>query len=205
MSSDPKSDDLNRATVAAYDSYALTYADLTKSEDEHRAIPAVKALIAHAPKGGAVLEIGSGPGWDADLFEAAGLHVRRTDAAQAFVKFQAERGKQAELLDIRKDDFGGPYDAVAALHVLQHVGRSEMSDVLAKVAGALKPGGLFLLSVLEGDGEYVEEGSSGNYAITLWHEDALARLLADKGFALVWQTTYGDTEGHWRARLMRAA
>ena len=49
------------------------------------------------------------------------MTVRRTDITQAFIEVQRDRGKQVDRLDAINDDLGGPYDAVVALHVLQHV------------------------------------------------------------------------------------
>ncbi len=83
--------------------------------------PGRLARLAEAVPGGHVLEIGSGPGWDADQLEEAGLTVRRTDITQAFIDQQRARGRQVDRLDAINDDLGGPYDAVVALHVLQHV------------------------------------------------------------------------------------
>ncbi len=42
-------------------------------------VEALKNLAASAGPGGRVLEVASGPGWDADRLEAMGLEVRRTD------------------------------------------------------------------------------------------------------------------------------
>ena len=78
------------------------------------------------PAGGTVLEVGSGPGWDADLLEAHGVAVRRTDLTRAFIDLQAARGKVVERLDVTTDELGGPYDAVLALAVLQHVERPQL-------------------------------------------------------------------------------
>ncbi len=127
--------------------------------------------LAETIPGGHVLEIGSGPGWDADQLEEAGLTVRRTDITQAFIDFQRARGKQVDRLDAINDDLGGPYDAVVTLHVLQHVEPGDLPAVLAKVAGALRPGGRFLVSIPLGEGAGWEVGESGSpYYRALWSE-----------------------------------
>ena len=166
---------------------------------------ALRQLVAAVPAGGTALEIGSGPGWDADVLEAQGVTVRRTDVTQAFIDLQVARGKAVERLDVTTDDLGGPYDAVLALAVLQHVEREQLPAVLGRVAGALRPGGVFLLSVRVGDGEQWEVGDSGNpYFTVLWREPDLCDLLEDAGLDLVWRAEAEDSEeSHWLTFLVR--
>lgn len=164
-----------------------------------RAVPepedGLRRLLEAVPAGGTVLEVGSGPGWDADFLEAHGVAVRRTDITTAFIDLRAERGKVVDRLDVTSDDLGGPYDAVLALAVLQHVDRGLMPDVLGRVARALRPGGAFLVSVREGDGEQWELGDSGNpYFTVLWREPDLCDALEDAGFSLEWRAWGEDSE-----------
>ncbi|MBN9540439.1 MAG: hypothetical protein J0H77_27145, partial [Alphaproteobacteria bacterium] len=82
----------NRATVEAYDRYALDYVRSTAEGGARQGHRALAQLLEVIEPGGNVLEIGSGAGWDADWLEKAGFRVRRTDAAMAFVRFQESRG-----------------------------------------------------------------------------------------------------------------
>lgn len=147
--------------------------------------------------GGTVLEIGSGPGWDADWLEKAGLRVRRTDAAMAFVRFQESRGVHAERFDIVHDDLKGSYDAIVALYVLQHVDRSALPAALRKVSRALREGGAFLFSIREGSGDLIEQGASGRYYVAMWQSAELSEILVPLGFRLRWSTSDQDSEGRW--------
>ena len=85
--------------------------------------------------GGCVLELGTGPGWDADLLETLGLSVERTDAAIAFVGRLLEAGHQARVLDARAADYGGPYDGVLADAVLLHLDPARCEDALLSALG----------------------------------------------------------------------
>lgn len=122
----------NERTVESYELIAEDYARQT--EDGHVLSAGLTQLAERVP-GGHVLEIGSGPGWDADSLEAAGLTVRRTDITQAFIDLQLARGKAVDRLDVIKDELGGPYDGVVSLHVLQHVEPDDFQVVLSKIAG----------------------------------------------------------------------
>ena len=145
----------------------------------------LRQLVAAIPAGGTALEIGSSPGRDAEVLEAQGVSVRRTD--------------------VTADDLGGPYDAVLALTVLQHVGREQLPALLGRVAAALRTGGMFLLSVRVGDGEQWEVGDSGNPCLTvLWREPELCDLLEDARLDLVWRAEAEDSEeSRWLTFLVR--
>ena len=124
--------EFNARAVDGYEGCAEEYASTTGPD--HLALG---ELVKVLTQDGHVLEIGSGPGWDADWLEARGANVRRTDAAQSFVDLQNARGKPAERLDVLRDPLGGPYDAIVAMYVLQHVDRPALPQVLRKVADAL--------------------------------------------------------------------
>src|SRR5262249_37259147 len=68
--------------------------------------------IAELVPGGRLLELGSGPGWDALYLEQQGLNVRRSDITPAFVEMMRGDGHDAVVLDVRVDDLGGQWDAV---------------------------------------------------------------------------------------------
>lgn len=128
----------NRRTVAGYELCARGYTEAVAGPPSGNGEVALRRMVELVPAGGTVLEIGSGPGWDADFVESLGVTVRRSDVTRAFVDIQAERGKRAELLDVLHDDIGGPYDAVMALFVLQHIGCDLVDSVLHKVAAAAR-------------------------------------------------------------------
>ena len=183
---------MDRRTVESYEHIADAYARETADNDFSSGS---LARLAAAVPSGHVLEIGSGPGWDADALEDAGLRVRRTDAAQAFVDFQRARSKEADRLDAIADDFGGPYDAVVAIAVLQHVPPADLPGVLAKIAAALRPGGRFLVTVPLGHGADWEIGDSGHrYLRALWPEDEFIGALTEAGLEPEWTERSGDAE-----------
>lgn len=180
----------NARTIASYESYADQYdRNVAVYPGPHDA-QGLKRLAEHVGKGGCILEVGSGPGRDADFLETLGVRVKRTDATRRFLEIQAARGKSGEYLDIITGDLGGPYDAVAALCVLIHVPRGQTDMVLSKIAGALRPGGAFLVSMRDGDGE-----TSGNFNMVYWRRDQFAERMLIAGLKLVWDMFSIDTDG----------
>lgn len=183
-------------TIASYEEYATTYASLVNP------IPSdfdAAAMRRFAAVGGSVLEIGSGPGTDADFIESLGVHVDRTDATRAFLDMQMARGKQARLLNVISDDLGGPYDGVMALCVLIHVDREHIDGVLAKIFNAIRPGGALLVSMRDGDGE-----TRGDFHTIYWRREAFSERLRAAGFAVEWAEFNTDrSKEDWNTFLAR--
>ncbi len=145
-------------TLDSYDAAAHVY--LEQSMPPGPAVMAYLDAVAGLVGDGTVLELGSGPGWDASYLESRGPRVLRTDGAPAFVQMLQAAGHQTRLLDVRMDDFGGPYDAVLADAVLLHVTREQFVDVLQRARQAVASGGALAITLKEGDGEACTEGQA---------------------------------------------
>lgn len=192
----------NRRTLAAYEDIALEYAASTQATPTDVGQTTTRRFADGIRPGGTILELGSGPGWDADDLETLGFDVRRTDATVAFCDFQTARGKHIERLDAITDDFaprnGSTYDAVMALYVLQHIERGDTDTVLRKVAAVLNEGATFLVTVREGSGEHWDTGESGNrYHVTEWAADDFVERLRAVALEPVWSDRSVDDEGPW--------
>lgn len=192
-------DDLarNRATIAGYDACAGSYAAQTDHAPTPDHVEALERLVSSVGPGGRLLEVASGPGWDADRLEAMGLEVRRTDLSDGFIAFQRERGRTVDRLDLIADDLGGPWDGVVALYVIQHVGRALVDGVIGRIAAALRPGGKLLMSFQEGEGEEATVGSSGTYQVVRWREADMTDCLSRHGLAVAWRSAFDGREGVW--------
>lgn len=110
-------------------------------------------IAGRLPPAPRVLEIGSGTGQDADLLEARGLSVRRTDAARAFVDQLRGRGLTADVLNVITDELGGPWDAIYANAVFLHLNARELMQIFGNTAAAVVPSGMLAFTLKVGDGE----------------------------------------------------
>jgi SAM-dependent methyltransferase len=168
--------DKNREARKWYDEKYEYYDSLIDAEPSAKREEALRQLVAKVPVDGLVLEIGSASGRDADFIESLGPRVRRTDVTRGFIELQAKRGKRVDYLDILTSDYGGPYDAVFAMCVMLHVAPDATDAVLAKIAAALRPRGVFLVSVREVGDEHA----------TAWSRDEFAHRLATAGLDVIW-------------------
>ena len=190
----------NRRTVADYERTAREYVATVEGRPSASA-DALRRLAVGVAPGTRVLEVGSGPGWDADALEALGIDVHRTDVTAAFCDLQAERGKRCDRLDLLSDRIDGRYGGAMMLCVLQHFERAQLDGVLRKLAGALDAGGPLLLMYPEGDDEYQEHGTAGDYRVVRWAPAAFDSHLAQAGFTVAWEDTIDGRGGSWRTVL----
>lgn len=195
------SDD-NAATLRTYEQAAQLYRERSARVAMDDGL--IDLVTAHAPEGAHVLEIGSGPGVDAAVLEERGFQVRRTDATAAFVEMLRAQGHVADLLDVRTDDIGGPYDVVFAQAVLLHIDRGELPRVLTRLAAAVRPGGLLAITLKEGDGD---EWSSHKVELprhfVFWREEPLRAALSSAGWELVVVYHLETPHGPWLVSLSR--
>lgn len=187
----------NRATVAGYDATAPEYAAETDHAPTSDHVQALERLVACVGSGGRVLEVASGPGWDADRLEAMGVQVRRTDLSDGFIAFQRDRGRVVESLDLITGDLGGPWDGIVALYVIQHIGRGLVEGVVARIAAALHPGGTLLMSFQAGDGERFSQAPEGVYQVLQWAEATMTALLSRHGLVVDRRWVFEGRDARW--------
>lgn len=133
--------------------------------------PASPAALAHAPaeaafilkqlklkKGSALLDLCCGPGRHAVEFARRGLAVTGYDFSSEYLKEAASLAKKRKIPlrllrgDMRRLEFRGEFDAAVNLFTSFGYFLNFKDDLrtLKGVARALKPGGLFLLDVING-------------------------------------------------------
>ena len=173
--------DPDDATLSAYQSRVQEY--LRGTPWPWPAMIAFLDRFASLAGAGPVLEIGSGPGRDADYLESRGVRVIRTDATPAFVGLLRDAGHDARLLDARTDPLGGPYQGILANAVLLHLSRDQFEDLLRRARAATAPGGVLAFTLKEGDGAAWSEQKLGlPRHFMYWREPAVRAALHRAGW-----------------------
>lgn len=195
---------LNERTVQMYERWAHNYALLLDELPDADRRSWLERVCMETGPCGEVLEVGSGTGRDADYLESLGLCVDRTDAAEAFLMMQRDRGHSARRVNIISDDLLSTrtrgYDAIVAMCVLIHVDRHIVPSVLRKIHAALRRGGVFLVSMREGTADVISDRSF----TSVWLPGTFERLLIEGGYTIEGSGRYVDSDGDvWRTLLCR--
>jgi SAM-dependent methyltransferase len=173
-------------TLTTYQAAADLYRRQTGDEAPEVLLAFLDRAAETVGPGAFCLELGSGPGRDALLLEQRGLRVRRTDATPAFVDRLRADGYDADVLDVRVDSFGGPYDLIWADAVLLHLDRTEFAAALRAARRAVPVGAHLAITLKEGDAERWESRRLGLPRwFTYWREPELRAELAAAGWSVV--------------------
>ncbi len=133
--------------------------------------------------GAKILEIGSAYGRDARIIEEKGFYVEKTDATKGFVELLQKDDPNARMLNIITDDMDDRYDMIIANAVFLHFNDDETLLAASKVYDALNSGGVFSLTLKEGEGEawQANKGMAPRF-FNFWSKDGILKLLDTIGF-----------------------
>jgi len=183
-------------TLAFYEASADAYFETTAHLDLG---PLWDRFLAVVPKGGRILDAGSGSGRDTRHFMALGYDVDAFDASPALVrlstKFTNQQTQMASFATWRASP--RRYDGVWAFASLLHVRRAELRQAVEKLAQSLKPGGSLFASFKSDDHDLVDSRGRRFTNLTLLAAKTLFRSLPEFDAVEVWReearAAHGET------------
>lgn len=188
----------DKETLSVYAQKAQDYAEMVTDIAEED--PSFEIFVKAVPKGGEVLDLGSGPGHYAARMAAAGLKVTAFDPVPQMVAL-ADKHDGVTAQQAGFDDVNGIsiYDGVWANFSLLHAPRADMPRHLKHIHEALKVGGQFHIGVKTGEGEH-RDGLGRLY--TYYTIEELTGLLEAAGFTVTESRTGSDAGlsgevAHW--------
>ena len=95
-----------------------------------------------------ILEIGCGPGQDAQFFQGQGFRVFAIDNAPTMVKLTNNRGIPAQVLDCYElDQINETFDAVYTMNCLLHIPKRDVGQIFSLISSRLSEEGLMYLGL----------------------------------------------------------
>ncbi|HSI51883.1 MAG TPA: class I SAM-dependent methyltransferase [Ideonella sp.] len=183
---------LEDSTLAFYEAHAHEYSRRTLDAD----LTDVQQRFARRLSPGArILDLGCGPGRDLRAFSRLGFMPIGLDASPSLVRIAREvSGSPVSVGRIEEIEFDHEFDGIWACASLLHVARPALSETLARIRSALRPGGTFFASVQEGAGD---SRAPDGRSFTYFEERAFRMALGRSGFKEtdVWRTADSLREG----------
>jgi SAM-dependent methyltransferase len=182
-----------RARVLAelgYDAVAERYLARVEATEGDPRLRFLGELAARLPGGAHVLDLGCGAGEPnarllAQRFRVTGVDVSARQLELARRAVPGASFVQADMLEVELPP--ASFDAVVALYAIAHVPRERHAALLERVAGWLRPGGLFLASLGAGDepGAVVDDWLGAPMYFSSWDAATNRALLEAAGFTLL--------------------
>lgn len=139
--------------------------------------------LADNPSSAKVVEIGCGDGRDAKEIVKRTTDYLGFDISSELIKLARAHVPHAkfEVADATKYKFDEEIDIIFAFASLLHLDKSEVKQVLASAARALKPGGIFYISLKFADKyqEYIKEDKFGRRKFYLYNAGLIETLASD--------------------------
>lgn len=191
-------------TIASYDRIATAYAH--RWQDRRVMAAALHRFLAMVPQGGMVLDAGCGPGFDGELLRSYGLRVVGFDLSKGMIQAGLASGIKTPMVqaDMRRLPFRASIAGIWCNAALLHLTRRDALFALQEFARVLQAGGVFFLSVKEGQGETQRSDAYGSQApryFTYWQDKQLDALLRRSGFTVRAGWTDVTSADDWLCRL----
>jgi hypothetical protein len=189
------SDSDNAKTLETYNKNVPAYVDDQPAEVSEQLQAFITSALSGLPKSAKILELGSGPGRDAEFIQSLGYHVETTDAAEPFIDYMLSRALNARKIDVLKDSYGGPYDLIYASALLLHFTDQEVSHILGQMSAALSAGGRIAIRTKGGDtAKRTDEKLGGPRYMHYFEQDHLNNMITRSGFSIT--KAYIESAGH---------
>ncbi|MGD0273364.1 MAG: class I SAM-dependent methyltransferase [Gaiellaceae bacterium] len=174
---------------AGYDAIAERYLAWSESVGNDPRARFFGELAGRLPDGARVLDLGCGAGIPSTRLLAERFEVVGVDISEVQLQLARKNVPEATFVHGDFSELAFPdesFDGITAFYSISHVPRDEHARLFARVAGWLKPGGLFL-ATLGANGSPDWTGEWLGFPMFFSSHDAKEnrRLLRDAGLSLV--------------------
>ncbi|WP_251096135.1 class I SAM-dependent methyltransferase [Streptomyces sp. Caat 7-52] len=192
-------EDRRAPAAVVFDALGPAYERAFAWSAPHRA--SLGRLLELLAPGSRVLDVGSGTGRPtAQTLAEAGHRVLGVDVSPVMVDLAARQvpGAEFRLADIRETPLAeASFDAVCGYFSLLQMTRAEQTAVVARLARAVRPGGLVALATVPLDVEEVEAVFMGQpVRVTSFTAKAFTRLVTEAGLTVLSEEQAVFTPAH---------
>lgn len=173
---------------SAYDQIVMEYAKRNHFHMAANLVALAEGLIAHVGQNGRIIDVGCGTGRDMAWFEAQGLSMTGLDLSAGMLAY-AHAEVHGDLcvmnmcnLGFREEYFDGAWCCASLLHLP----KDHAPNALLEINRVMKPSGMLVLSIQEGDTEGWEPGyvSGDERYFARYQVDEMERILSENGFCV---------------------
>ena len=186
----------NQKTLETYTAGVQEYIEGTKGDTDEHTQAMIDLALMDRPHDTTILEIGAAFGREAKYMASKGYWPDLTDGSAGFVEYLSAQGMPAKLLDVVNQPILGQYDVIFAFAVFLHFTDEDFDKAVANVRSALKKDGVFVFSLMRGEGERWTDAKLGapRY-FRYWQEDELRERLWGLGMSVT--EVRDGMEGRW--------
>ena len=149
----------------------------------------LREFLQRVPSGGAILDLGSGPGvpFDRHLVDE-GFSITGIDISEKHIKMAMNLVPEARFIhgDFMQCTFDEKFDAIMSLYTIFHIPRNMHSAIFRKMHKWLKKDGIILVSMGTSDTPVdVQEFVGAEMAWSSFSIDDNLRLITEAGFETI--------------------
>lgn len=182
-------------TIACYDA---TIDEYINHNNKHHPIEDAAIFLPHLHNNAHILDLSCDPGRDAEIFIKKGFRVTGIDLSKNMVRAAKKKCPNAtfHVMNTKELEFSDEkFDGVWANSSLLHISKKDISQALGEVYRVLKMGGIFYLSLKQGDGEHIISDQRYNIEakkfFSYFRVEEIEVLLEEGGFDII--KLYVDT------------
>lgn len=166
-------------TISYYDDHADEFVADTLNADMQEIRERFQKYL---PKEALILDLGCGSGRDSMAFIEQGYRVEAVDGSVEMCKRAESLIKQpVHLMFFDELNADQKYDGVWACASLLHISKGHITDMLHRISRALKPGGIFYMSVKKGD----QNGERNGRIFADYQEEEIKAILTAQMFNIL--------------------